>query len=225
MMSAKYKTTLTLAFQPKYPTYSPEAFKRTLDKKGFLLSPAQGKTPMGQSIPLEAFSKGDIIVIQLPNTVNPAALPQIAFQLLNNFSLKTAYDETVKELLNDMKLVDGAIAGIDIRILVYVPTGLDSKDSLSAILKKGLLTKVSREFDKPLKVTSIRLGSAFPMVQDGLEVIIEPSVTNPGTEFFINLHMNTSSMEIFEKFVEAYEKDLIANMINILAGDGNDFVH
>ena len=226
MISAKYKATLTLAFQPKYPTYTPETFNKTMDKKGFLLSQGQAKTPMGQAIPLEAFSKGDIIVILLPNPVVPGAVPQIVFQILNNFSLRTAYDETVKELLSELKLADSAVAGIDIRILVYVPALQDSLKSLSSILKNGILSNVSKKFSKrSLTVTSLRLGTAFPMVQEGLEIIIEPSATNPNAEFFINLHMNTSSLETFEEFINIYEKDLIINMIGILFGDDVNELH
>ncbi|MHB1439942.1 MAG: hypothetical protein ACYCSO_07045 [Cuniculiplasma sp.] len=226
MISTKYKATLTLAFQPKYPTYTPETFKRTMDKKGFLLSQGQARTPMGQSIPLEAFSKGDIIVIQLQNPAVQGAVPQVVFQILNNFSLKIAYDETVKELLSELKLVDSAVAGIDIRILVYVPALQDSLKSLSSILKSGMLSKLNKKFlKKNLSVTSLRLGSAFPMGQEGLEIIIEPSASNPNAEFFINLHMNTSSLETFMEFINIYEKDLIINMIGTLLGDDINAIH
>lgn len=218
----KNKATLTLRFQPKYPTYSPETFKKTMDRNGFLLSPGQAKNQAGSQIPLEVFSKDDLVVFQLPNPNNPGAQPEIWVQVLNNFSLEMAYNKIVKELLSEIKIGEKELSWIDVSIVIYVPTDHDPLRSLSSLLK----SKTSREIGKglvklPMSITSIKIGSKFPMMQDGLELVVEPSATRPTEEFYINLHLNTSSVKAFESFTEDYEKGLIDNFIAMFTGGVN----
>lgn len=221
----EFESTQTLLFQPKYQTYTPDKFKKAMDKHGFIISQGQANTQTGSTIPLQVFSKDNITIFQFLDPKVPGVIPQVWVQVLNNFSLKDAYKQ-VMDLLSEIGLTESRISRAEVSILVYVPVDSGPMKYLTSLVREDAFSELNDKLKTfAPKVTSIRLGNQFPMGQlnqDGFEITVEPSANNPDNEFYINVHFITRSINNLKTFIDTYQNHLIGDLINILTGGGKN---
>ncbi|MDV3244469.1 MAG: hypothetical protein LYZ66_04750 [Nitrososphaerales archaeon] len=212
---------INLAFQPKFPTFTPDTFKRILDEKGFTISQAQATSPQGQQMQVQTFSKGNLVIALVPNPV-PQAPPQIAFQVLNTASLMevsegTPIIDTIKDILAKLNIEPDSVGSMVFNCITAVTTAVEPIKVLTLAIKSDLLSGISKALGmEPLSVGSIVLGTAFPLTGNGLEVRLEPLVNNPQKQYYVSVVLRTDDMGEFDMFIRRFEKKVVEEIIQLV---------
>lgn len=220
MMSARsVGSQIQLVFLVKFPTFTPDQFNQALKAKDFLMTPSQAISPQGQPTQVQIFSKGNLLVFFAPNPQNPAQF-QIVFQALNTVSLVYAASggvllQDIMDILARLNIVEDVVSLITFNCITRAPATIDPMKGLTAGVKPELLEKITKALGSNLNVTSLRLGTVFPL-QKGIQLVLEPLGSDPTKEFFVNVLFQTSDMKEFDKFIKEFGENVINDIIEAM---------
>ncbi len=98
-----------------------------------------------------------------------------------------------------------------------VTTSVEPAVVLTAALRSDLLSGVSKALgEKPLNVGSIVMGTAFPLTGNGIEVRIEPLLSNPHRQYFVAVTLRTDDMSEFDTFIRKFGKEVLEEIIQLV---------
>lgn len=86
---------------------------------------------------------------------------------------------------------------------------------LTTGVKPELLEKITKALGYDLNVTSLRLGTVFPL-REGIQLTVEPLGSDPTKEFYVNVIFQTRDMKEFDKFIKKFGEDIIENIIGAM---------
>lgn len=202
-------TQIELVFHTQFVTFTPEQFDRALKTRNYIEVRQQVLDPQGRPVPLQTFSKGDTIVF-LPPVAAPAP---VYFRIINTVNLESRYKE-ITEMLIAMNIYPNIISSASFTCTTRIKAKSKPLERLTSIVNKTFVAKVSKNLEAPMKVSAIRLGTSFPMKQEGgYEVSIEPLMTNAEEEYFMSILYTTHKMDDFDKFINQFGSDMIQRII------------
>jgi hypothetical protein len=202
-------TQVELVFRTQFITFTPEQFDRALKSKNYIEVRQQVLDPQGRPVSLQAFSKGDTTVFLPP--VSPPA--PVVFRIINTVNLESRYKE-VKEMLIAMNIYPNIVSSASFTCTTRTKAKSKPLERLTSIVNKNFVTRISKNLEAPIKVSSIKLSTSFPMKQEGgYEILIEPLMTNPEEEYYVSIVYTTHKMDDFEKFISQFGSDLIQRII------------
>jgi hypothetical protein len=204
-------TQVELVFQTQFVTFTPEQFMRALKDRNYMEIRGQIADSHGQPISIQTFSKGDTTVF-LPS----ASLPSpIVFRIINTVSLESRYKE-VNDLLVAMNIYPNIISTASFTCMTKAKAKTHPVDKLTSIVDKTFVDRISKNLGTEMKVISVRLGTSFPMKQEGgYEVTIEPLMTNAEEEYFVSIVFRTHKMDEFSKFIDQFGSNMIQKIIEM----------
>jgi len=210
---------IQLVFQVKFPTFTPDQFNQALKAKDFLLTPSQAISPQGQPVQVQMFSKGNLLVFFVPSPQNPPQF-QIVFQALNTVSLAYAPSggvllQDIMDILKGLNIVEDVVSLITFNCNTRAPATIDPMKGLTTGVKPELLEKITKALGYDLNVTSLRLGTVFPL-REGIQLTVEPLGSDPTKEFYVNVIFQTRDMKEFDKFIKKFGEDIIENIIGAM---------
>jgi len=221
MMSIKSTgSQITLVYQVKFLTFTPDQFNQVLKEKGFTMTPSQVTNPLGQIAQIQLFSKGNLVVFFAQNPQNPTQT-QIIFQALNTVSLTSALsggtspNQNIMDILMGLNIVEDVVSQVAFNCTTRVAVELDPTKILTSGIRPALLEKITKALGSSLNVTSLRLGTAHPL-QKGMQLTLEPLVSNPTKELFVNVVFQTSDMAEFNEFIRGFGEDAIRSTIEAI---------
>jgi len=202
-------TQVELVFRSQFVTFTADQFNNALKDKSYLFAPGQISDPTNpqKRFPIQTFSKGDMTVFLAPD--NP---PPIVFRIINTLNLESKYKE-VKEVLNSLNMYSNIISEATFMCTTKALASSEPQERLTKMVDTAFVKKISENFGAEMRVFSIKLGSTFPITQEGCQLIIEPLMTNPENEYFLNITYRTRSISDFDKFVSEFGTDLIQRII------------
>jgi hypothetical protein len=203
-------TQVELVFRSQFVTFTAEQFDRALKSKNYIEVRQQTSDPQGRPISLQAFSKGDTTVF-LPPVSAPAP---VVFRIINTVNLELRYKE-VKEMLISMNMYPNIVSSASFTCTTKTKASTSKPlDRLTSIVDRKFVTRISKNLEAPVKVSTIKLTTSFPMKQEGgCEILIEPLMTNPEEEYYLSIVYTTHKMEDFDKFISQFGSDLIQKII------------
>jgi len=215
---------IQLVYQVDFLTFTPERFTQVLKEKGFQMTPTQVITPQGP-IQTQLFSKGNLMISFAQNPQNPNQF-QIVFQILNTINLISAFsgstspDQDIRTILIGLNVVDDVVSQITFNCTTRADATVEPIKGLTAGIKPELLEEIkkafaSSQFGPSLNVTSLRLGTAFPL-RKGIQLILEPWGNDP-TKFWINLIFQTKDMSEFNEFIRGFGESTIQSLLGVVA--------
>jgi hypothetical protein len=202
-------TQVELVFHTQFVTFTAEQFDRALKSKNYIEVRQQVLDPQGRPVSLQAFSKGDTTVFLPP--VSPPA--PVVFRIINTVNLESRYKE-VKEMLIAMNIYPNIVSLASFTCTTRTKAKSKPLERLTSLVNKTFVAKISKNLEATMKVSSIRLGTSFPMKQEvGYEISIEPLMTNAEEEYFISIVYTTHKMDDFDKLISQFGSDLIQRII------------
>lgn len=222
-MSAKFVgSQIQLVFQVDYATFTPDQFNQTLKEKGFQITPVQAIGPQGQATPIQTFSKGNLIIFFVMNPLNPSQI-QIVFRVLNTVSLMSGprggmLMQDIKDILAGFNVVEDVISLVSFNCITKAVATFDPTKGLTAGVKPALLKKTTKALGANLKVTSLRLGTDFPL-QTGMQLTLEPLSSDPTKQFFINVVYQTKDMKELDTFIRGFGENTIQDIVGALVNE------
>ena len=215
---------IQVTLQTKFQTFTPDTFQRVLKEQGFSIATAQLSAPTGQLSQAQTFSKGDLIVLLGPSP-NPQTPPPILFQILNMIDLKLTSDGTamidrIKEILTRLNIVPDVIASITFNCTTTVTTSQEPTKVLSSRLRPGVLKSMSKILGFPrLQLMTMRLGTEFPLEKHSLQVLLEPLVTAPKSQYYVNVIFTSDNQKDFNDFIRRFGEVVIDKIVKLLSKD------
>jgi hypothetical protein len=206
---------IQVVFQVNFPTFTPDQFNQVLKEKGFLLTSSQMVNPQGQAVQMQMFSKGNLIVFFAPVPQNPSQF-QVVFQALNTVSLAVAPSggvliQDIRDILKGLNIVEDVISLIAFNCTTRETVKIDPAKGLTAGIKPKLLQKIAGALGTDLNVTSLRLGTSLPLLK-GTQIILEPLISDPTKQFYINVIFQTNDMKEFDTFIKGFGEELILSI-------------
>jgi hypothetical protein len=202
-------STLSLLFQSKAITFTPDTFTKLFQEHGFTVTEglAQISTnPAAMPVKTIYFSKGNLMVYY-----NPAEF-LVIFQILNTLNFSQIYESDIKPVLARLNFVPEVVQMMGLICGTKITSEKSPTLSISSLVKNEFISKIS----SLVGVTNLR---PFTMrvvggeSDEGLDLDIEPLATDQEHTFYFTLSYKTSDNSKFNNFVSMFNEDLIKNII------------
>ena len=206
---------INIICQTKFLTFTPDQFMKALREKNFIKVQSQLSDPANPAAPplsVPMFSKDNVNVIYLQNR------RRIVFQILNTVNLKEIYAE-LKKIMLLLNIVSDAIRHISFVCNTRPKARTEPQKNLTSLVKPDLLKGIKKSLGTELAVSSIRLGSSFPLEREGLQVTLEPLGTSPKDQYFLNIAFRTSDMGEFDRFIGSFGESMIREIVKEVEQD------
>jgi len=203
-------TQVQLVFQTQFLTFTADLFSKALKEREYLEVRGQMPNPQNPQapIPIQTFSKGDITVFLPPTQPpNPNA---IIFQVLNTVNLGTIYNKEVKEILLRINIYPEIVSDAIFNCITKMEAKAKPLDRLTSMVDRTFIERISNNLGTKMKVSSIRFTTTFPPERvGGFQVVVEPLVSNPEKNYYLNISFKTTRMNEFDKFISEFGSDMI----------------
>lgn len=208
-------TQVQLVFRTQFLTFTAELFSKVLKEKEYLEVRGQIPNPTNPQAPpisIQTFSKGDVTVFLPP--VQPPNVNAIVFQILNTRNLESLYKKEMKKILLALNMFPDIVSDASLTCTTRMKAKTKPLDRLTSIVNQDFLDRISKNFGTKLKAYSVRLATTFPLDREGgFQVIVEPLVSNPEKEYYLNISYRTTKMNDFDKFISIFGSDMIQRII------------
>jgi hypothetical protein len=218
-------TQIQLTVQVKFQTFTPDQFTKALNDKGFTVASAMaGNAQTGAAVPVQTFSKGNVVIFLLPSA--PNLPPLLVFQILNTVNLNNslsgsaAPNEIINDMLGRLNIVPDIVALIAFSCVTTVVTKTRTPiEVLTSNFKQQNLDAISKAVGRKLGVQTIRLGDAFPIERKGLQIILEPLTANPTKQYYVNILLHTDDQVEYSEFIRDFGEKQIDAIVAAVGGN------
>jgi len=202
-------SSVTLLFQAKYATFTPDQFNRAFRDRNFTLTqgPASiSSNPAARQVQTAYFSKDNLIVFYNANE------NLIIFQIVNTLDFNQLYETEIKRILVDLNFVEEAANMIGLECTTRVRSQKSPNDSLTSLVKNEFLQNVNKIVGlNDLGVFTITLNSTKPL-EESLRITLEPLVTDPTGTYIVALIYRTNQTSKFNEFVTIFGVDMVKSL-------------
>jgi hypothetical protein len=126
--------------------------------------------------------------------------------------------QDIKDILAGFNVVEDVISLISFNCNTKAAAAFDPVKGLTDGIKPTLMKKTMKALGTNLNVTSLRLGTDFPL-QMGMQLTLEPLSNDPKKQFFINVVFQTKDMKALDTFVRGFGENTIQDIIGALTNE------
>ena len=201
---------VTLLFQSKYQTFTPEQFITTFQKLGFVQTKGSANisaNPAAQAVPTTMFSKQNLIVLYNPNE------NLIIFQIINTLDFNPLYEDKILKILASLNFNPTSVSLMGIDATTQVHDVKYPIATLSSLTKPEFIADLNTlSGDGDMVVSGIKLGTVGSE-KESLSINLEPLQTDPSGSYFIAIAYRTKESDKFNEFVKDFGAKMIEDII------------
>lgn len=209
---------VNLLFKSKYMTFTPSQFNNTFKELNFLPSQGplvQSNIPNAPPVPTTLFSKDNLVVVY-----NPVEFLLI-FQILNTVDFQGIYNREIIPILARLNLVEDAVSTRSIECTTQIRVKKSPIDMINSLVEKKFMNEMNAIVGmNSLKATTLRIVTAFPFADEGLQILMEPLATDSTGSYYLQIVFRTQETSKFNEFVNRFG----TNMLQKIAEEAGKYV-
>lgn len=202
---------VTLMFKSKYITFTPSQFNTTFKELNYLQSQGPlvpSNIPNTPPVPTTLYSKENLVVIYNPIEA------LLIFQILNTVDFQPIYEKEVIPILIRLNLVENAVSTRTLECATQIRVENNPMDSINSLVEKKFMDGLTSIFGmEPLKAITLRINTAFPFADEGLQILIEPLVSDPTGTFYMHIVFRTLETSKFNNFVSRFGTNMLEKIV------------
>ena len=217
MSSGTVGTQVNLLFRARFLTFTPDQFNNAFKEQGYFMSQGQANpslNPAAKPIPALIFSKGNLAVTYNQNQNT------IIFQILNTLDLDNLYDHDITPLLAKLNFVESSTSMMSLECHTQLTTTSTPMSTLTSLVNSDYINGLNKILgEEKLGVTAIRLSTKYPLLNDGMQIVLEPLGNDPERSYYLNIIYRTSEMSKFNDFVRIFGATMIEKIAKEASGN------
>lgn len=200
-----------LMFKSKYMTFTPSQFNVTFKELNYLASQGpqvQSNMPNIPPVTTTLFSKENLVVVYNPLDAT------LIFQILNTINFHSIYEKEIKPILIRLNLVEQAVSIRSLECTTQIHVEQNPINMINSLVEEKFVQDMTEIVGvDSLKVATIRINTSFPFVDEGLQIIMEPLLTDPEGTIYLHIVFRTQETSKFNEFVNKFGTEMLERMV------------